>query len=295
MTIVITGANGEFGRGVLNAVAALAPGLRVVATVRDPARAADLRERGIEVRPGSFDDAAALPAAFSGAETVFINATFFGAGAELRGRRVATAIRAAVGAGAARIILTTWPNLDHAGLPDVQDFIQSERLVQAAGPSWTILRLGYGLADAIARDVMWARRDGELVAPAAAARCAPAAVSDLIDAAALTIVEPGHDNARYEFTGPRAIDWSDLASLAASIDGRDIRYRPVDDDEYRAYLVGQGLPGQVIEGLLALYAEFRSGWAATPSPDLSRLLGRELVDTLDAVRQRLAGIESRLG
>ena len=287
MSIVITGANGEFGRGVLNAVAALAPGEQIVASVRDVARAADIQERGIEVRPGSFDDPDALLAAFRGADTVFINATFFGAATELRGQRVATAIRAAADAGAARIIVTTWPNLDHARLPNVQDYVKSERLVQEAGPSWTILRLGYGLADAVARDVIWARRDGELIAPAAGARCAPAALSDLVDAAARTVVGSGHENARYEFTGPRAIDWNDLAELAASIDGRDIRYRPVGDDEYRDYLIAQGLPVQITDGLLGLYAEFRSGWAATLSPDLGRLIGRDQVDTLDAVSQRV--------
>jgi NAD(P)H dehydrogenase (quinone) len=160
MSIVITGANGEFGRGVLHAVAALAPRERIVASVRDVARAADLEGRGFEVRPGSFDQPDELRAAFSGAHAVFINATFFGAAPELRGQRVATAIRAAADAGAARVIVTTWPNLDHATLPVVQDYAQSERLVRRAGPSWTILRLGHGLADAVARDVIWARRDG---------------------------------------------------------------------------------------------------------------------------------------
>src|SRR5579859_5350301 len=111
MSIVITGANGEFGRGVLNAVEALAPGERIVASVRDTARAADLGERGFEVRAGSFDEPDALPAAFRGADTVFVNATFYGTPTELRGPRVATAIRAAAGAGASRIVITTWPNL----------------------------------------------------------------------------------------------------------------------------------------------------------------------------------------
>jgi len=55
MSIVITGANGEFGRAVLNAVAALRPGERIVASVRDVARAADIEARGFDVRPGSFD------------------------------------------------------------------------------------------------------------------------------------------------------------------------------------------------------------------------------------------------
>ncbi len=288
MSIVITGANGEFGRAVLTAVAAVRPGERIVASVRDVARAAELEERGFDVRPGSFDEPDELRAAFSGADTVFINATFFGVAPELRRERVARAIGAAAEAGAARIIVTTWPDLDHARLPHVQDYVQSERLARRAGPSWTILRLGYGLADAVARDVIWARRDGELTAPAGRARCAPAAASDLADAAAVTIAEPGHENAMYELTGPRAIDWDDLAALAGSIDGRSIRYRPVDDEEYREYLAARGLPGQVADGLLGLYAEFRSGWAATPSPDLGRLLGRDPVDTVEAVSQRVS-------
>jgi NAD(P)H dehydrogenase (quinone) len=288
MSIVITGANGEFGRAVLNAVTELRPGDRIVASVRDVARAADLKERGFDVRPGSFDEPDELLAAFRGADTVFINATFFGVATELRGARVARAIGAAAEAGASRIIVTTWPNLDRATLPDVQDYGQSERLVREAAPSWTILRLAYGLADAVARDVIWARRDGELVAPAGPARCVPAAVSDLAGAAAVTVTGAGHENTTYELTGPRAIDWSDLAALAGSIDGRSIRYRSVDDDQYREYLAARGLSSRVADGLLGLYAEFRSGWAATPSPDLGRLLGRAPVDTLDAVSQRVS-------
>jgi NAD(P)H dehydrogenase (quinone) len=140
--------------------------------------------------------------------------------------------------------------------------------------------------------VIWARPDGELTAPARHARCVPAAASDLADAdaaaAAVTIAGPGHENTTYELTGPRAIDRSDLAAPAASIDGRSIRYRSVEDDEYRTYLAARGFPDQVADGLLGLCAEFRSGWAATPSPDLGRLLGRDPVDTLDAVGQRVS-------
>jgi hypothetical protein len=55
--------------------------------------------------------------------------------AELRGERVATAIGAAAEVGASRIIVTTWPNLDRAALPHVQDYARSERLVRKEGPS----------------------------------------------------------------------------------------------------------------------------------------------------------------
>jgi NAD(P)H dehydrogenase (quinone) len=285
MRIVITGGNGEVGRGVLEAVAARLPEADLVATVRDTDRAADLAARGVDVRPGDFDEPDILRDAFGDADLVFVNATFFGAEPELRGRLVENAIRAA--AGASRIVLTSWPDLEIAALPHVSDFAKSERLVREAGPAWTILRLGYGIADALAREVSWAREDGELVAPAADARATPPSVSDLIDAAATTVIETGHENACYEITGPRAIGWADLAALAGSLDDRAVKYRAVDDEEYRAYLAPRGLPDQVIDSLLAFYAEFRSGWFATPTPVLGQLIGREPVDSLDAVRQRV--------
>jgi NAD(P)H dehydrogenase (quinone) len=285
MRIVITGANGEFGRGVLDAVAARLPEAKLVATVRDPARAVGLAARGIDVRPGDFDEPDVLRDSFARADLVLVNATFFGAATELRGRRVENAIRAA--AAASRVVLTSWPNLERTALPNVRDYARSERILQEAGPAWTILRLGYGIADALARDVTWARQDGELVAPAADARATPAAVADLIDAAATTVIEPGHENACYEITGPRSIDWSELADLAASLDGREIKYRPVDSDEYRTHLAARDLPDRIIDGLLALYAEFRSGWSAVPTPVLTRLIERPPVDSLEAVRQRL--------
>ncbi len=285
MRIVITGANGEFGRGVLEAVAARWPDAQLVATVRDTVRASDLAARGIDVRPGDFDEADVLRHSFAGADLVFINVTFFGANPELRGRRAENAIRAA--AGAARIVLTSWPGLERTALPNVSDYAGSERLVQQAGPAWTILRLGYGIADALAREVTWAREDGELVAPAADARATPPSVPDLIDAAATTIVEAGHESACYEITGPRAIDWSDLAALAGSLDGREIRYRAVGENEYRSYLAPRDLPDGVIGSLLALYAEFRSSWYASPTPVLGQLIGRPPLDSLEAVRQRV--------
>jgi NAD(P)H dehydrogenase (quinone) len=287
MTLVITGANGEFGRVVVDTAVAAAPGERIIASVRDPAQSRDLLDRGIEVRAGSFDDTDQLRDAFDGADTVVVNATFFAATADLRGQRVASAIRAAADVGARRIVLTTWPDLDNCDIPDVQDYVASEALVRSVGPKWTILRFGAGLADALARDVIWARRDGELVAPAAQATSVPAAARDLAEATARVATGAGHDDKLYELTGPRAIDWSDLASLASEADATPRPYRAVTDAEYRDCLAGLGLPENYVDGLLALYSAFRSGWNSRPDATLARLLGRDPVDPIDAVRERL--------
>jgi NAD(P)H dehydrogenase (quinone) len=274
MSIAVTGGNGEFGSAVLQAL-----GMRtrepLVATVRDLAKAQ--RIEGVDYRPGDFDRPDLLCGSLSGVETVLINATFFGADPSLRRRRTSSAIRAAAEAGVSRIVLTSWPDLDHATLPAVQDYKHLETLVKTAGPAWTILRLGYGLAIALARDVVWARAGGELVAPAAGARVTPADLTDLAEAAAVVLTEAGHDNVVHELSGPDSITWEQLAELAES------PFRAVTDDAYRDYLARFSLPAEVAQELIDMYADFSSDWASTPTVTLAELIGHAPVPGIEAV------------
>jgi NAD(P)H dehydrogenase (quinone) len=286
MRIAVTGANGEFGRGVIDLLAELVPASDLIATVRDADKSADLRERGIEVRPGSFDEPSRLEHAFDGADVVLVNATFFGVEPQLRGTRFAAAIDAAVGAGAQRVVLTSWPDLEHTDLVLVQDYAASEAHLRETAPRWAILRMGFGLSDALARDIAWARRDGELTAPAHGARTAPAAPSDLAAATAHALTATDLDGTVYELTGTRTIDWRELAALASEIEGATIAYREVDEAGYREYLDGHGIPAAFADGLLDLYAAYRSGWASTPTGTLEQLLRRAPIDPIEVVRRR---------
>jgi NAD(P)H dehydrogenase (quinone) len=278
MTIAVTGGNGEFGRAVAECLTARTSE-PVVATVRDLEKVQPLN--GVEHRPGDFAEPATLRSSLAGVDAVLINATFFGADPTRRLPLVSAAITAAAEAGVARIVLTSWPDLDRATHAAVQDYPELERRVKRAGPAWTILRFGYGLADAVARDVTWARSGGELVAPAADGKVTPAAVADLAEATAAVLSWPGHEGSVLEVTGPDALGWHDLAKLAG------VPYRPVTDDEFRTYLKRFDLPAPVVEQLVALYTDMRSDWASTPTPVLETLLGRPPVPGIEAVARRV--------
>ena len=76
-TILITGASGQLGRIVLDQVLAsgkVAPA-SVIAASRDPSKLAAYAEKGVQVRKVDFDDPAALPAAFAGADRILIVST----------------------------------------------------------------------------------------------------------------------------------------------------------------------------------------------------------------------------
>lgn len=279
MTIAVTGGNGEFGRAVLAQLQEQTPE-PIVATVRDISKADKLP--GIDYRVGDFDDPGALQTSLAGAGTVLINATFFGADPSLRLPRVTAAIDAAAKAGVDRIVLTSWPKLERATMPSVQNYRALESAVKAAGPSWTILRLNIGMADALARDVVWGRQMGELVAPAQDASAAPAASSDLAAAAAIVLSGQQHDGNSLELTGPDDLGWDDLAEAAG------VPFRAVSDEEYTAYLAENfRFPPDTIALLTALYADFREG-RSSATGTLPNLLGRPAVPGIEAVEARVA-------
>jgi NAD(P)H dehydrogenase (quinone) len=151
-----------------------------------------LVDQDVDVRVADFDDRDLLRSAFAGADTVFINATFFGTVTALRQQRVANAIDATQEAGVPRVIMTSWPDLEHCDLAAIADYRASEERLRSTSSDWTILRLGYGIADAVARDVKWGVRDGRVVAPAASAIIRPVAVADLVEASATVLLGEGH-------------------------------------------------------------------------------------------------------
>jgi NAD(P)H dehydrogenase (quinone) len=286
--IVITGGSGEFGRLVAGHLLDHLPAGQVTVAVREPAKAAALKHRGADVRYADFEGPATLVRAFEGAGTVLINGTNYGTDPARRAQQHAAAITAAAKSGARRLVVTTWQDLDHCPMPEVSDYPATEARARATGIPVTILRLTSDLAALVARDVRWAIAAGTLTAPAGHARITPAAAADLAEATANVLREAGHEGVTYELTGPDPVSWDDLAALASSISGKNVRYQPVDDREYREHVTALGVPEAVTGMLLDYYAAVRSGWAGSPANDLAQLLHRAPASTVEAIRQAAA-------
>lgn len=70
--IAITGATGQLGRLVIDALLKTVPANQIVAAVRSPEKAADLAALGVQVRRGDYTDAASLVAAFQGVSKLLL-------------------------------------------------------------------------------------------------------------------------------------------------------------------------------------------------------------------------------
>src|SRR4051812_29393754 len=103
--IVVTGATGLLGGAVVERLLARQPAEEIGVSVRDPAKAQALADRGVRVRRGDYDDAASLAHAFDGAgQILLVSAAATG---EVALRQHRTAIDAARAAGVRRIVYTS--------------------------------------------------------------------------------------------------------------------------------------------------------------------------------------------
>ncbi|MFE2886044.1 SDR family oxidoreductase [Streptomyces sp. NPDC059272] len=270
--IVVTGANGQLGRGVVDQLLTRVPAERIAVSVRDPEGAKELTERGVRVRRGDFDDPATLADAFEGADQILLVSAASTGDTALRQHRAA--IAAARDSGARRVLYTSHMGANPASpFAPMPDHAETEGVLRAAGVPFTSLRNGFYAATTVML-LGSALQTGELVAPEDGP-VSWTAHGDLAEAAAIVLAEEGRfDGVTPSLTGAEALDLADVAALASAIAGRTIKRVTVSDDEYRAGLVSHGAPEEQAELLVGLFRASRQGEFAEVGPLLGELIGR---------------------
>ena len=271
--IVVTGATGLLGGAVVERLLARQPDEEIGVSVRDPAKAGALADRGVRVRRGDYDDAASLAHAFEGAEQLLLVSAAATGETALRQHR--TAIDAARRAGVRRVVYTSHMGANPASaFAPMVDHAATEALLDDSGLAFTALRNGFYAASG--RMLLGrAFETGEVAAPADGP-VSWTAHDDLADAAAIVLTEEGRfEGPTPPLTGSAALD---LAGLAAEALGRPIRRTVLTDAQYR-----EALPEPVAELLLGMFAASRAGEFAAVDPTLGELLGRPPLTVRDVL------------
>nr|WP_205709484.1 NmrA family NAD(P)-binding protein [Kineococcus siccus] len=270
--IVVTGATGQLGSQIVDRLLARVPAETVGVSVRDPAAATALAQRGVRVRAGDFTDPASLRHAFEGAEQVLVvSASLRGDGAVAANLAAVDAARAA---GAGRILYTSHQAASRESLfaPQPVHAAVQEHLA-SLGVAFTALRNGF-YASTLAFSAGDALRTGRLVAPADGP-VSWTAHADLAEAAALALTTDSLlDGVTAPLTAAEALDLEAVAALLGEVAGREVTRVVVDDEEWAAAAVEAGMPTAAAEFTLGLYRASRAGEFAVTDPTLEGLLGR---------------------
>ena len=286
--IIITGANGKLGRAVVVELLARVPAEQIGVSVRDPEKSQELKERGVRVRQGDFDDPASLAHAFEGVSQLLIVSSNSSGKAAVHHHH--TAIETAKQAGVHRILYTSHMGSSPTSLfAPMVDHAATEALLRDSGVAFTSLRNGF-YADTAVMTLGNALKTGELVAPEDGP-VSWTAHPDLAEVAAIALTEEILDGVTPGLTASEAMDLTGIAALASELTQRPIRRIVVPDAEYRAGLLAHGLPEERADMLLGMFRASRRGEFAQVDPTLARLIGRPPMPLRDVLGAAISSAE----
>ena len=281
--VVVTGASGQLGRLVIDALLKTLPAGEIVAAARKPDSVQDLAARGVQVRAADYDRPETLDDALRGADKVLLVS-----GNEV-GRRVPqhrAVIEAAKRAGVQLLAYTSVLRADTTPLSVGPDHKETEALLQASGIPFVILRNGWYTENYLA-GVAPALQYGALMGGAGAGRIASAARSDYAEAAAAVLTQDGKAGKIYELAGDDAYTLEQLAAELARQSGKEVAYRDLPQAEYKAALLGVGLPEDLAELISSSDAAAAHGALFDDGHQLSALIGRPTTTLAQSVKEAL--------
>jgi uncharacterized protein YbjT (DUF2867 family) len=247
VTILLTGATGFMGRGIVDEL--IRAGEPVRALTRTPTTAG--LPDGVELFAGDLEEPATISDALRSVERMYL----IPAAAHTAPEVVAMARTA----GVRRIVV-----LSGAGADDAWDggrYLTVERAVEDSGLEWTHVRPGefagnwFGWAPSIRERRLVRRPYGNAVT-------APIHEADIAAVIAATLTQDGHAGRTYTFGGPEALTTAEQVRLIGVALGEPVRFEEHDPVEARAQWIQDGYPEAFVDWMFGVWAESVSSPAA---------------------------------
>ncbi|SFO30081.1 NAD(P)H dehydrogenase (quinone) [Candidatus Pantoea varia] len=282
--IAVTGATGQLGRIVIDALLKKVPAGEIVAAVRTPAKAADLAALGVIVRQADYGQPETLEAAFAGVDKLLLIS-----GSEV-GQREAqhkAVIEAARAAGVGFIAYTSLLHADTSPLGLGIEHRATEALLKASGIPYALLRNGW-YSENYAASIPPALAHHAFIGAAGEGRIASAARQDYAEAAAEVMTREDQAGKVYELAGDDSYTLAQFAAEIAAQSGEKVDYVNLSQSEFAAALKNAGLPEGLAEMLADSDAGAEKGGLFDDSRQLSQLIGRPTTTWQAVIRAALA-------
>jgi len=282
----VTGATGRLGQLVITALLRALPASRIAALIRTPAKAAALAAKGVVIREADYDRPETLGPALSGVDTLLLIAS------SNLGRRVPqhkAVIDAAKAANVRLIAYTSVLRADTSLLAVADEHRQTEALLKASDVPYVLLRNGW-YTENYTFSLPTVLKQGAILGSTGEGRIASAARADYAEAAAAVLTAQEDQAERiYELAGDEAFTMAELAAEISRQSGRDVVYRDLPEADYKAALVGAGLPDSYAASFARSSAAASRGALFDDGHQLSGLIGRPTTPLQDTIAAALKG------
>ena len=293
-TLLVTGASGQLGRGVINHLLDTfkVPAAQIIATTRTPANLADLAARGVVVRAADYNDPASLAKAFAGAGRALIISTNE---LEVQGKRreqQIAAVAAATQAGVVHLLYTSMPNPE-PGSPVhfAPDHYDTEQAIKASGIPYTIFRNNW-YDENLFMALPQVLASGQWYTSAGDGGISYGTRDDLAAAIAAGLASGTNESTTYTLTGPKAYTTAEVAALVTEVTGKPIQVVQLSDDALTEGMKAAGLPEPFAKLLVSFDATTRGGGLGMVTDAVEKLSGRKSVSLkqfLETNKAALAG------
>lgn len=271
MKIAITGATGQLGHLVIDALLKRTDASQIIALVRNESKAEDLNNKGVELRHFDYDQPEQLAASLEGVDKLLLIS------ANEVGRRTPqhqAVIEAVKTAQVPYIAYTSLLRADSNPMPLAKEHVETEKLILESGLSYTFLRNNWYNENYLA-NVNPAIEHGALYGAAQNGQISSASRQDYAEAAAEVLTTHGHDNKTYELAGSDSFTLTDMAAYISEASKKEVKYQDLSPEQYTDALLQAGLPKALVEVIVDADKETVNGAMYSDSKDLETLLKRK--------------------
>jgi NAD(P)H dehydrogenase (quinone) len=279
--ILVTGATGQLGKEVVNALLKKVNASDISVLVRDAAKAEELKTKGVDVRIGNYNDHSSLVNAFKG-----IDKLYFVSSSEMqnRGLQHETVVKAAKEANVKQVVYTSYQRKNETASSPIaavgEGHLAAEEALKKSGMAYTILKHGLYM-DMLPIFMGEKVLENGIYQPAGEGKTAYALRKDMAEAGAVILTGEGHENKIYEIAAGKAYNYPEIAGIMKHITGKEISYVSPTGEEYIKTLTAAGVPAE-FAGMFAGFGEaIKQGEFEDTSNMLENLLGRKPVTMED--------------
>ncbi|MGU3399917.1 NAD(P)H-binding protein [Brucellaceae bacterium D45D] len=282
MKIGVSGASGQLGRAVVEALEQAIASENLVAISRTPKTGGTY-----ESRKGDYDQPESLDKAYRGLDRLLLIP-----GPDLRpgirSRQMIAALDAAERAGVGHVFLLSATGTQDEAEPAVGAayWHSEQRLIKSAIPAWTILRMSY-FSETLAEEVRMSLATGSLAA-IADSRVSFVSRDDVAKAAAAALIAAGQEGAILNLTGPEAVSGTDVPHLISEVTGHAVALNVMPADALRDGLGQAGLPDFAIEAIVSMKERQARGAYDVVTGDIERLTGHSPCALRDVLLRELS-------
>ncbi len=274
--ILVTGANGHFGKATIDFLLQKGvPPASIAGLVREQAKGADLKAKGVGVKIGDYSNYQSLVDAFGGVDKLLVVS-----GTDLGNRSAQheNAIKAAKQAGVKHILYTSVAlNQESENTPLGllgQTHLYTEKVIKESGIAYTILRNNMYL-DFLPMFLGEKVLETGVFFPAGEGKVAFALRGEMAEAAANVLTGEGHENKVYHVSNSQAVSFGEIAAILSSLTGRQVPYLNPSTATYIDALAGAGVPKESAGVFAGIGEAIKQGELAPPTAHLETLLGRK--------------------